>query len=141
MNNLHPHISGWTTTKSSILVTIFPEDDESETPESQDITMISGKTCIFRGNIEPDHPAVAEAKTQLNKWAEDFRRMLGAATFQNAMHPEYAPQFNFISANQPTNESQNAVLSITAIFRKCMTRVTITTFEEETKKIEYEMKV
>ena len=140
MNNLHPHIFGWTIAKSGILVTL-DTNDETDGIETEDITMISGKTCIFRGDIEPNHPAVEEAKNQLTRWAEDFRRTIGAATFSNAMHPEYAPMFTFTPADQQPQRTGNASLSISAIFRKCVTRVTITTFGDETKKIEYEKKL
>jgi len=120
--NISPYVLTWTTPKNNIVII---ENDDDVT-----ISVISGKTCVFRENLPEDHAAVKEAKDQLTAWAEDLRRSLGASSFYSIQHPEYAPTLVYYPAANPLAPGQvGSSLSISALFRNAMNRLTISSGE------------
>ena len=115
--HLANYVLRWTIPKSNIIL--------SENESGSTINILSGRTCIFRGNLPEDHQAVKEAKIALSEWAESLRLSLGAASFYSLSHPEYAPLITYLPArNSLSPEEKNSSVTISAIYRKGVYRLT-----------------
>jgi hypothetical protein len=124
--HLENHVLRWTSPKS---IVIFSKDETGTT-----INILSGKTCFFRGNLPEDHEAVIEAKRALSEWAETLRTSLGAPSFYSLAHPEYAPILTYLPAgNALSPEDKNSSVTISAVYRKCVYRLTHISAENVTE--------